>query len=75
MNPYLTSGITGAAPIWNRVMKLMVTKYGNNIWFQKPTNITEKICYFGKTEYFLKGTEAKTSCRDSLFGVTPSPIP
>lgn len=75
MNPYLTSGITGAAPIWNRVMKLMLTKYGNNTWFQKPTDITEKICYFGKIEYFLKGTEAKASCRDSLFGVTPSPTP
>ncbi len=75
MNPYLTSGITGAAPIWNRVMKLMLTKYGSNRWFQKPTDITEKICYFGKTEYFLKGTETKASCRDSLFGVTPSPTP
>jgi len=75
MNPYLTSGITGAAPIWNRVMKLMLTKYGSNAWFQKPTDITEKICYFGKTEYFLKGTETKVSCRDSLFGVTPSPTP
>lgn len=75
MNPYLTSGITGAAPIWNRVMKLMLTKYGSNTWFPKPTDITEKICYFGKTEYFLKGTETKASCRDSLFGVTPSPTP
>ncbi len=73
MNPYLTSGITGAAPIWNRVMKLMLTKYGSNTWFQKPTDITEKICYFGKTEYFLKGTETKASCRDSLFGISPSP--
>jgi len=68
MNPYLTSGITGAAPIWNRVMKYMLTKYGSNTWFQKPEDITEKMCYFGKTEYFLKDTENKTSCRDSLFG-------
>ncbi len=73
MNPYLTSGITGAAPIWNRVMKYMLTKYGSNTWFQKPEDITEKMCYFGKTEYFLKDTENKTSCRDSLFGITPTP--
>jgi len=26
MNPYLTSGITGAAPIWNRVMKTILEK-------------------------------------------------
>ncbi|MEK7522162.1 MAG: penicillin-binding transpeptidase domain-containing protein, partial [Patescibacteria group bacterium] len=28
MNPYLTSGITGAAPIWNRVMSYLLKNYG-----------------------------------------------
>jgi len=73
MNPYLTSGITGAAPIWNRVMKMVLTKYGSNTWFKKPEDIIEKTCYFGKTEYFLKGTENKITCRDTLFGITPTP--
>jgi membrane peptidoglycan carboxypeptidase len=74
MNPYLTSGVTGAAPIWNRVMAYLLKNYtGEKNWFSTPEDIVEKNCYFGKREYFLKGTEDKTSCRDSLFNVTPTP--
>ena len=75
MNPYLASGITGAAPIWNRTMSYLLKTYGVNKQFAKPDNIVEKICYYGKVEYFVKGTENKTLCRDNLFGVTPSPTP
>ena len=76
MNPYLTSGITGASPIWNRVMSYLLKNYSKgNTWYQKPENIVEKRCYFGRTEYFIKGTESKASCSDSLFGVTPTPTP
>ena len=76
MNPYLTSGITGASPIWNRVMGYLLKNYskGNN-WYQKPEDIVEKRCYFGRIEYFIKGTENKASCSDVLFGVTPTPTP
>jgi len=74
MNPYLASGVTGAAPIWNRVMSYVLKKYGDSkAWFSRPDNIVEKTCYFGKTEYFIKGTENKVSCRASLFGTTPTP--
>jgi len=75
MDPYLSSGITGAAPIWNRVMTLILNKYGDGKWFEKPDNIVEKTCFFGRKEYFLKGTENKASCQDSLFGGTPTPTP
>jgi len=75
MNPYLASGITGAAPIWNRVMSYLLKTYGAKNQFTKPENIVEKLCYFGKVEYFVKGTENKASCRDNLFGVSPSPTP
>ena len=77
MNQYLASGITGAAPIWNRVMSYLLTKYGAH-WYEKPGNIAEKQCYFGKTEYFLKGTEAKANCTSSILGtvdVTPTKAP
>lgn len=76
MNPYLTSGITGAAPIWNRVMGYVLKKYssGNN-WYKKPDNLVEKTCYFGRKEYFLKGTEKNASCSEQLFGTTPTPTP
>ena len=33
MNPYLTSGITGASPIWNRTMSYLLKNYGSgNKW-------------------------------------------
>lgn len=72
MNQYLASGITGAAPIWNRVMTYLVTKYGTS-WYTKPTNVVEKQCFFGKTEYFIRGTETKTNCSGSSFGVSTTP--
>jgi 1A family penicillin-binding protein len=60
MNPALTSGITGAAPIWNRVMTYLLTSYSNkNSWFNKPDDVVEKVCYGNKKEYFVKGTEDK----------------
>jgi 1A family penicillin-binding protein len=77
MNQYLASGITGAAPIWNRVMSYLLTKYGAH-WYEKPENVIEKQCYFGKTEYFTKGTESKANCSSSIMGTvetTPTKTP
>ena len=76
MNPYLTSGITGAAPIWNRIMSFVLKKYSSgNRWFTKPDDITERTCYFGRKEFFLKGTEKSASCAEQVFGATPTPTP
>ncbi|MFN4212989.1 MAG: transglycosylase domain-containing protein [Microgenomates group bacterium] len=74
MHPYLTSGVTGAAPIWNRVMSYLLKNYsGSSSWFEKPDNVVEKVCYFGRVEYFIAGTEKTVSCRDHLFNQTPTP--
>lgn len=74
MNQALTSGVTGAAPIWNRMMTYLLNTYGTgNSWYPKPENIVEKNCYFGRVEYFLKGTENTVSCKDSLLKITPTP--
>ncbi len=65
MNPYLVSGITGAAPIWNRTMTYLLQKdYPNkpNTWMEKPSDIVERICYGGRVEYFLAGTEGSAYC-------------
>ncbi|NTU73035.1 hypothetical protein HGB07_02565 [Candidatus Roizmanbacteria bacterium] len=73
MNPYLTSGITGAAPIWNRVMTYLL-KNQPDLWPIKPENVVGKqVCYStgelmtkkedgsescpSRFEYFIKGTE------------------
>ncbi|MBI5127630.1 penicillin-binding protein [Candidatus Roizmanbacteria bacterium] len=73
MNPYLSSGITGASPIWNRVMSYLLKNYGDgNHWYEKPDNIVEKTCFFGRKEYFIKGTENKVNCGKEVLA-TPTP--
>jgi penicillin-binding protein 1C len=75
MNPYLTSGVTGAAPIWNKVMTA-VLKNQPDLWPIKPDGVVGKqICNDtgvvmtkddggkescpARFEYFIKGTEGK----------------
>lgn len=75
MNPYLTSGVTGAAPIWNGVMKY-VLKNQPDLWPVRPDTVQgRQVCWdtgaiAGKNpdgkdscpirfEYFIKGTEPK----------------
>lgn len=77
MNPALTSGITGAAPIWNRVMTYLLKYHSsqNDKYFEETDDLVTKNCYFGKSEYFIKGTETKANCKENLFNVTPTPTP
>ncbi|MBI3366630.1 hypothetical protein HY041_03320, partial [Candidatus Roizmanbacteria bacterium] len=75
MHPYLTSGVTGAAPIWNRVMT-SVLKNQPDLWPIKPENVIGKqVCNdtglpmskkedgsdscSARFEYLIKGTEDK----------------
>jgi len=77
MNPYLTSGVTGAAPIWNRVMT-SVLKNQPDLWLIRPDTVVGKqVCWdsgdlavkgddgkencSSRFEYFIKGTEPKES--------------
>lgn len=67
MNPYLTSGITGAAPIWNRVMKYLIENKSVGTQFQKPYDVISKPCYgAGRIEYFIQGTESNANCFDTV---------
>lgn len=72
MNPYLTSGITGAAPIWNRVMSFLLKNYGGGAWYQRPERVISKKCYFGRDEYFVWGTENTVNCMINPL-ITPTP--
>lgn len=67
MNPKLASGVTGAAPIWNRIIKEVIKKYPEAS-FHKPDNVMSlDIDAFGgglphegrptRKEYFIKGTD------------------
>lgn len=74
MNPALTSGITGAAPIWRKVMEQVVN--GNFLREQLyiPSGVETKKCYFGRTEYFVRGTAQLVNC-NGYIGLTPTPTP
>ena len=63
MNPYLTSGVTGAAPIWNRMMQYLLDEKGlkQKKWYDQPTNIVRKPC-MGRNELFVAGTENSVPC-------------
>ncbi len=69
MNPYLVSGVTGAAPIWNSIMS-KVLKGHKSVWPEKPEDVVDKeVCTISgllpnpeapcqtRVEYFWKGTE------------------
>lgn len=75
MNQALTSGVTGAAPIWNKVMRMLL-KDQPDLWPVKPeTVIGKQVCNDSggemtkgedgkescgaRYEYFIKGTEPK----------------
>lgn len=65
MSQNLASGITGAAPIWNKLMTSLLANQ-NTVPPRMPENIVTRNC-FGAVEYFIKGTEG--SCISSA---TPS---
>ena len=73
MNPGLTSGITGAAPIWRRVMERLVNQEFLKESAYVPQNLDKKICYYGRTEYFVSGTGSKVNCFE--YQLTPTSKP
>ncbi len=74
MNPTLTSGITGAAPIWRRVMDKLVSSKFLSEQLLIPSGVETKKCYFGRTEYFVRGTAQRINC-NGYMGLTPTPTP
>ncbi len=74
MNPQLASGVTGAAPIWNQVMKEVLKDKPDEVP-QKPPSIISVPCYFGRQEYFLPGTEPRGGRCQSFPTPTISPTP
>lgn len=60
MSPTLASGITGAAPIWNRLITELLKNHPET---QQtiPEDIVQRQCS-GKPEYFIRGTENTARC-------------
>ena len=65
---YVASGVTGASPIWNKIMTYLLADIPDKK-FEKPQGVIQaKVC--GKEEYFLAGTESTVRCPPS-----PTPTP
>lgn len=73
MNPNLTSGITGAAPIWNEIMTGLISDQPNEQFATPSGMLKVKICAVNGLltcprcpkeveEYFAPGQEPKTKC-------------
>lgn len=74
MHPTLTSGITGAAPIWHDIMSEILTNQPDEV-APKPETIVSLPCYFGKVEYFIIGTEPSGGRCAAIPTITPTTTP
>lgn len=72
MSQSLTSGITGAAPMWNNIMTSLLENSPPEK-LSIPEELVTKNCY-GKEAYFIKGTENSVNCRFSPIQPTASPV-
>jgi len=68
MSQTLASGITGAAPIWNKIMTMLLGNV-SDAPLKIPDDIIQKPC-LGRIEYFVKGTENLINCK-----IIPIPHP
>ncbi|OGH17326.1 MAG: hypothetical protein A3C22_02025 [Candidatus Levybacteria bacterium RIFCSPHIGHO2_02_FULL_37_10] len=64
MSQNLASGITGAAPIWHRVMENLISSKPDEK-IPVPEDIVRKPC-LGANEYFIKGTENFVNCTPKI---------
>ncbi len=73
MNPHLTSGITGAAPIWNEIMGSLISDKPAEQYATPSGMIKVKVCATNGLltcarcpkeveEFFAPGSEPKTAC-------------
>lgn len=60
MSQSLASGVTGAAPIWNKIMTNLLKDLPDELP-RKPDNVVQKFC-LGRQEYFIVGTENSVNC-------------
>lgn len=73
MSQALASGVTGAAPIWSKIITSLIKDQPDKK-FAVPENVISKPC-FGRTEYFVKGTETSVRCTLPPVSQTPTPKP
>ncbi len=58
---WVASGITGATPIWNKIMKEVLSDKAEENWDTPMGVYKAKAC--GKEDYFMNGSEGAVECR------------
>jgi len=67
---WVASGISGATPIWNRIMHQMIDKREDEKW-EAPTGVVKaRAC--GREDWFVSGSEKNVDC-PPVPSVTPMP--
>ena len=63
MNPQLASGLSGAAPIWNKIMLSLLNGFENETFSPPPSVVFRNYpeCK-NRSEVFIRGTELKSIC-------------
>lgn len=58
---YVASGITGASPIWNKIMRTQLSEENPHVFVLPNNIISRKVCsrYRIIDEFFIRGTEPK----------------
>jgi len=74
MDPLLTSGITGATPIWHDIMADLTRERSDEV-NPKPVSIVELPCHMGRNEFFVRGTEPVSGRCAPLPSPSPTPAP
>lgn len=83
---YVASGITGASPIWNKTMRLMLSAENPHAFAPPASMIAVAICQVTGTlpcngcprvteEWFVRGTEPTRACSPTFFTPTPTAQP
>jgi 1A family penicillin-binding protein len=85
---HIASGVTGASPIWNRIMTALLTLNPHPAFAAPPGLAKVVICPLTGTltcpacpnptaEYYLPGTEPKSACSDDQIQrlLNPTPVP
>jgi len=65
---WVASGVTGATPIWNKIMTGMLKNKENESWEKSNSLVKKNIC--GREEWMIEGSEIKVDC----LPVTPTII-
>ncbi len=69
---WVASGISGATPIWNRIVHLVLDKRAEETW-PTPAGVG-LVNKCGKTDWMVKGSENRVVCPPPV-SPTPTPIP